>query len=121
MDYNINSSTQTDAAGNADIINAVSQHDATGKQVQITNEALRDWKSGLPKKQLTGAQMMRVLKICGKKVRDFAKFLDRSDNYVRQTLGYNPEPIPLTYYDALKHYVGEENFLCALREQGVEP
>lgn len=75
----------------------------------------------LPQKKLTGPQMKQVLKICGKNCPHFAKFLNRSDNFVYQGLGYNHDRIPLTYYDALKVFVGEENFLCALRIMGVRP
>ena len=75
----------------------------------------------LPQKKITGSQMKSILRLCGKNSVDFARFLEKSDNYVRQSLGYLPTPIPFTYYDALKVFVGEENFYCALRDLGITP
>jgi hypothetical protein len=102
--------------GTAMSIDMITTHEA-GQSGNTTN----DWKANLPRKRITGPQMKQVLKLCGKKVNDFAAFLDRSDNYVLQSLGYLSVPIPLTYYDALKCFVGQENFYCALRELGIEP
>ncbi len=82
-------------------------------------EAMNDDKKeeGLkyPAKWITGKEMVGILKLCGASIRNFAEYCERSENFIRQSLGYEWDvSIPLLYIDKLSEFVGIENMQIAL-------
>ncbi len=84
---------------------------------------LEEIRGRFPEKWLSGPEMLQILKTCGVAVRQFADHLGRSDNYVRQCLGYRRYTgIPLLIFDELRAFIGSENFRVAFagaREETV--
>lgn len=69
----------------------------------------------LPPLFVTGFEYMLVIKEVGVNVREFAAYIGKSQNFVRQSLGYKRYGcIPIRWVTALRDYVGPEVFEIAL-------
>jgi len=64
---------------------------------------------------ISGEEMMRVLRLCGMSIIDFANFIERSENYVRYTLAYKKSPIEFKIVRALIHYVTPTDYLRTMQ------
>ena len=85
--------------------------DATNPEHCAKFEEIR---ARFPQKWLSGFEMIRILRTCGASVRRFAEYLGKSENYVRQSLGYRRyRTVPLMVIDQLQSYVGRENYEVA--------
>ena len=69
----------------------------------------------IEKKMLSGHDLKNVLKICGHTVKDFTNEVDKSYDWVRNTLG-KMLVIPYKYYDLLVDFVSEDNFNLAIEQ-----
>jgi hypothetical protein len=64
---------------------------------------------------MTGFEYIWLIKEIGVNVREFAEHIHRSQNFIRQCLGYRRiKSVPIRWVVALRDYVGQEVFEAGL-------
>jgi hypothetical protein len=63
---------------------------------------------------ITGSQAKAIIRECGKSQREFARYLGRSEAFLRGSrIGGSRTRIPLQYVRALRAFVGEHDYRIA--------
>lgn len=66
-------------------------------------------------KQITLSELKDILKYCGYKYKEFTDYIGKSKGFLDNCLSLHHH-IPFRYYDALRKYVGAENFDITLNQ-----